>query len=135
MSRTLEPGDHIYCKRVEGLYDHHGENLKVYDYGVSFWEFTFRRSGTCSTRRSKPPYEVIWIATAFLRGEISASEYNFLFNNCEDFAITCKTGNRGSVQVLSYLTAGAVCSAAAIVCPVTGLALAGHYVASKFLRR
>ncbi|GMJ12430.1 hypothetical protein HRI_004912200 [Hibiscus trionum] len=111
-----------------------GETLEIYDYGVPVLTFTIRRSGTCSRRHSKPPYEVIQTAIDFLQGKRSA-RYDMLINNCEDFAIFCKTGSKGSAQVSGVLVATSVIAAASLICPATGLALAGNYVLSKFLRR
>ncbi|XP_076942691.1 protein LEAD-SENSITIVE 1-like [Bidens hawaiensis] len=47
------------------------------------------RGGTCNTARSDPPEEVIHRATYLL--ENGYIEYD-LINNCEDFALYCKTG-------------------------------------------
>ncbi|KAB2018827.1 hypothetical protein ES319_D08G256000v1 [Gossypium barbadense] len=144
--RFLQPGDHIYCEREGGLYDHHGiymgddmvihlqgkakkleplpecrkckdkrvqngeiakvcidcflrgEKPRIYDYGVNFLEFLARKGGTCCQRDSKPPREVIRIATYLL--ELNRfGPYGMLTNNCEHFAVFCKTGSAASYQI------------------------------------
>ncbi|KAJ0104725.1 hypothetical protein Patl1_19723 [Pistacia atlantica] len=46
----------------------------------------------------KPPDEVVKIATEFFQGIRTFDDYNFAFNNCEDFASFCKTGEKSSGQ-------------------------------------
>lgn len=48
------------------------------------------RGGTCTTARSDPPEEVIHRAKYLL--ENGYQEYDLMNNNCEDFALYCKTG-------------------------------------------
>ncbi|TYG59005.1 hypothetical protein ES288_D08G267800v1 [Gossypium darwinii] len=144
--RFLQPGDHIYCEREGGLYDHHGiyvgddmvihlqgkakkleplpecrkckdkrvqngeiakvcidcflrgERPRIYDYGVSLLEFLARKGGTCCQRDSKPPHEVISIATYLLERN-RFGPYGMLTNNCEHFAVFCKTGSAASYQI------------------------------------
>ncbi|KAI7753424.1 hypothetical protein M8C21_022811 [Ambrosia artemisiifolia] len=48
------------------------------------------RGGTCTTARSDPPEEVIHRAT-YLH-ENGYPKYDLMSNNCEDFALYCKTG-------------------------------------------
>ncbi|XP_076907491.1 protein LEAD-SENSITIVE 1-like, partial [Bidens hawaiensis] len=48
------------------------------------------RGGTCTTKMSDPPEEVIHRAT-YLH-ENGYEEYSLRNNNCEDFALYCKTG-------------------------------------------
>ncbi|KAH1105863.1 hypothetical protein J1N35_009631 [Gossypium stocksii] len=160
MPRTPQPGDHIYCKRKGGLYDHHGiyvgddmvihlqgaakklgplpachkcgdkrvvngeiakvcidcfrdgETPQIYDYGVSLLEFDIRKRGTCSLRHSKPPHEVISAATDFLKRD-GFGAYNMFGNNCEDFAVYCKTGSAGSHQILGRMQNATFVAAAA----------------------
>ncbi|KAH1108824.1 hypothetical protein J1N35_012592 [Gossypium stocksii] len=155
-ARFPQPGDHIYCRRKNGLYDHHGiyvgddmvihlqgkakklgplpachkcgdkrvengeiakvcincflqgETVQIYDYGVPFSEFENRKRGTCSVLRSKPPHEVISAATGFLEGN-GFGPYNMIFNNCEHFAMYCKTGKADSHQIEMNFVAVCVC--------------------------
>ncbi|KAK8545353.1 hypothetical protein V6N13_066639 [Hibiscus sabdariffa] len=111
-----------------------GEKLEIFDYGVPPSEFSARRSGTCSLRHSKPPSEVIRTAVDFLRGESSAA-YDWFYNNCEDFAVYCKTGSKGSAQVGEVIGAAGLVACATLLGPVTALGFAGAFVLSKFLRR
>ncbi|PPE00803.1 hypothetical protein GOBAR_DD02145 [Gossypium barbadense] len=75
-----------------------GEKPRIYDYGVNFLEFLARKGGTCCQRDSKPPREVIRIATYLL--ELNRfGPYGMLTNNCEHFAVFCKTGSAASYQI------------------------------------
>ncbi|MBA0646975.1 hypothetical protein Goklo_014893 [Gossypium klotzschianum] len=148
--RFPQPGDHIYCERKGGLYDHHGiyvgddmvihlrgaakklgeipachkcgdkrvENgeiakvcidcfldgatLQIFDYGVPLLEFIARKRGTCCQRDSKPPHEVISTATDLLERN-GFGPYDMLTNNCEHFAVYCKTGCAASYQIVRHI--------------------------------
>ncbi|KAG2275143.1 hypothetical protein Bca52824_057698 [Brassica carinata] len=75
--------------------------------------------GTCTTAPSDPPEEVVHRARYLLSGN-GFGEYHLLDNNCEDFAIYCKTGllvfsvtkSGSSSQVNSVCAAGGVASLA-----------------------
>ncbi|KAB2018831.1 hypothetical protein E1A91_1Z001400v1 [Gossypium mustelinum] len=151
--RFPQPGDHIYCQRKGGLYDHHGiyvgdgmvihlrgaakklgelpgchkcgdkrvENgeiakvcidcfldggtLQIFDYGVPLLEFIARKRGTCCQRDSKPPHEVISTATDLLERN-GFGPYDMLANNCEHFAVYCKTGSAASFQIEGHIATG-----------------------------
>ncbi|KAG8480670.1 hypothetical protein CXB51_025215 [Gossypium anomalum] len=166
-SKFPKPGDHIYCPRGGGLYDHHGiyvgddmvihlqgkgkkieplpechkcrgkriengeiakvcidcflhkETLQIYDYGVPFREFSYRKRGTCSQLHSKPPHEVISAATAFLEGA-RFGDYDMFKNNCEDFAVFCKTGSAESYQILGHFEKVSLANAAITAAVVGG---------------
>ncbi|KAB2018814.1 hypothetical protein E1A91_D08G258900v1 [Gossypium mustelinum] len=157
--RFLQPGDHIYCEREGGLYDHHGiyvgddmvihlqgkakkleplpecrkckdkrvqngeiakvcidcflrgEKPRIYDYGVPLNEFRFRKRGTCCPHHSKPPHVVISAATYFLEGA-SFGHYDMFNNNCENFAVYCKTGCADGYQIVGFLEKGSLATAA-----------------------
>ncbi|XP_044478288.1 protein LEAD-SENSITIVE 1-like [Mangifera indica] len=64
-----------------------GKNLYIFEYGIP----------------CKSPDEVIKIATEFLQGERDFGTYNFVSNNCEDFASYCKTGQRLCSQRESFI--------------------------------
>jgi hypothetical protein len=66
-------------------------SLFRYEYGVSQLVFLAHlRGGTCTTAESDPPAEVIHRASYLL--ESGFGNYHLLQNNCEDFALYCKTG-------------------------------------------
>ncbi|WZZ89622.1 hypothetical protein YC2023_118201 [Brassica napus] len=77
------------------------------------------RGGTCTTAPSDPPEEIVHRARYLLSGN-GFGEYHLLDNNCEDFAIYCKTGllvflvtkSGSSSQVNSVCAAGGVASLA-----------------------
>ncbi|KAK8481431.1 hypothetical protein V6N13_040599 [Hibiscus sabdariffa] len=144
-----EPGDHIFCTRKGGLYDHHGiyvgdnmvihlagkakklqppscqecrnkgvvngemakicldcflggENFFIYEYGVFYSKHKRRKMGTCSFFAARPPNKVVGTATHFLEHDRFGG-YNLFANNCEDFAVYCKTGLSGSHQVIGRI--------------------------------
>ncbi|KAK8342560.1 hypothetical protein V6Z12_A08G240000 [Gossypium hirsutum] len=148
--RFPQPGDHIYCERKGGLYDHHGiyvgddmvihlqgaakklgelptchkcgdkrvvngeiakvcidcfldgDTLQIYEYGVTYPEFSKRKRGTCCPRYSRPPHLVISAATDFLERN-GFGPYDMFTNNCEHFAVCCKTGSADSYQIEGHI--------------------------------
>lgn len=67
-------------------------SLSRYAYGVNLIGLCARvRSGTCTTMESDPPEDVIHRAEYLLETQMFAL-YDVLRNNCEDFALYCKTG-------------------------------------------
>ncbi|KAG6715675.1 hypothetical protein I3842_04G006300 [Carya illinoinensis] len=80
-----------------------GGNLYLFKYGVSRAFFLAKvRGGTC-TRASSDPPEVVIHRAKYLLGNGFGS-YDIFKNNCEDFALYCKTGLlvRRSGQVASF---------------------------------
>ncbi|KFK24446.1 hypothetical protein AALP_AAs48179U000100 [Arabis alpina] len=68
-----------------------GGNLYIFEYGVSSAIFMARpRGGTCTTAPSDASDEVISRAN-FLLSRNGFGDYHVFENNCEDFAIYCKT--------------------------------------------
>ncbi|GJP78300.1 hypothetical protein CLOP_g14575 [Closterium sp. NIES-67] len=68
----------------------HGGGLYRFDYGVSVGGFCLQmRGGTCSMAVSDPPHAVVQRARLLLREGFG--RYHVLDNNCEDFAVYCKT--------------------------------------------
>ncbi|KAJ8540081.1 hypothetical protein K7X08_026470 [Anisodus acutangulus] len=66
-------------------------SLYSFDYGVSASIFLTKvRGGTCTTAVSDPPEMVIHRAMYLLQNGFG--NYNVFRNNCEDFALYCKTG-------------------------------------------
>ncbi|CAN7037854.1 unnamed protein product, partial [Brassica rapa subsp. trilocularis] len=94
-----------------------GGNLYLFDYNVSKAIFLAKqRGGTCTIAASDPPEDVVARAK-FLLLRNGFGEYHLLDNNCEDFAIYCKTG----LLVLSVTKSGSssqvnsVCAAGGVV--------------------
>jgi hypothetical protein len=67
-----------------------GGELYLFEYGVSKIHFLARvRGGTCTLASSDPAGEVLFRAFYLLKNGFGG--YHFSKNNCEDFAIYCKT--------------------------------------------
>ncbi|XP_022720043.1 uncharacterized protein LOC111277879 [Durio zibethinus] len=75
-----------------------GQSLYVYEYNVPYLKLRFKRSGTCSVNPSRPADQVLKTAFGYLKDQNFGKKYNFFFNNCEDFATRCKTGDAMSNQ-------------------------------------
>ncbi|KAF3973293.1 hypothetical protein ACB098_01G196100 [Castanea mollissima] len=68
-----------------------GGGLYLYEYGVTRTFFLAKaRGGTCTLASSESPEQVIHRAFYFLRKGFG--DYDVIKNNCEDFALCCKTG-------------------------------------------
>ncbi|XP_020234112.1 uncharacterized protein LOC109814159 [Cajanus cajan] len=78
-----------------------GGNLYVFEYGVSPAFFLAKaRGGTCTLAPSDPTEDVLRRASFLLENGFGG--YNSFKNNCEDFALYCKTG----LLVLTSLAVG-----------------------------
>ncbi|XP_076907484.1 protein LEAD-SENSITIVE 1-like [Bidens hawaiensis] len=78
-------------------------SLYIYQYGVNKWAYMSKiRGGTCTMEPSNPPQDVIHRAIYMLKLETGFGNYNICYNNCEDFALYCKTG----ILVYSKLATG-----------------------------
>ena len=89
-----------------------GGNLYIFEYGVSPAFFLAKaRGGTCTLKQSDPTDEVLHRSSFLLENGFGG--YNIFKNNCEDFAIYCKTGLLVSTsisvgrsgQLASYISA------------------------------
>ncbi|XP_030955940.1 protein LEAD-SENSITIVE 1-like [Quercus robur] len=70
-----------------------GGDLYLYEYDVTRKFFLAKpRGGTCTLASSESPDQVIHRAFYFLRKGFGV--YDVIKNNCEDFALCCKTGLR-----------------------------------------
>jgi hypothetical protein len=70
-------------------------SLYRFEYGVSrSFFFAQVRGGTCSFAKSDPPEQVIHRALYLL--QYGFGNYDVFLNNCEDFALYCKTGLRAA---------------------------------------
>ncbi|XP_039160352.1 uncharacterized protein LOC120289483 isoform X2 [Eucalyptus grandis] len=68
-----------------------GGNLYLFEYGVSsVFHLASVRGGTCTLAKSDPPEDVLHRASYLLQNGFGG--YNLFKNNCEDFALYCKTG-------------------------------------------
>ncbi|KAH7557085.1 hypothetical protein JRO89_XS11G0044100 [Xanthoceras sorbifolium] len=68
-----------------------GGDLYLFEYGVSHALFLAKaRGGTCTLAKSDPPEDVRHRAKFLLENGFGV--YHVFKNNCEDFAIYCKTG-------------------------------------------
>ncbi|KAL2893304.1 Lecithin retinol acyltransferase [Bienertia sinuspersici] len=66
-------------------------SIYLFEYGVTPSAFLAKvRGGTCTTAQSDPPETVIHRAMYLLQNGFG--NYNVFQNNCEDFALYCKTG-------------------------------------------
>ncbi|XP_010420324.1 PREDICTED: uncharacterized protein LOC104705926 [Camelina sativa] len=111
-----------------------GGNLHLFEYSASPSVFLAKRGGTCTIASSDPCDEVISRAE-FLLLKNGFGEYDLLDNNCEDFAIYCKTGLfvlsmatkfGSSGQANSVSAAGGVVSLTLKVLGVKKKTSAGH---------
>ena len=124
------------------LSDH---DLYLFEYDVSPAFFLAKaRGGTCTLAKSDPPEDVLQRASFLLENGFGG--YNVFKNNCEDFAIYCKTGLLVSTnisvgrsgQAASYVAAvSAVVSSPLrfLTTSFSGLALVGcgMYCISRFV--
>ncbi|KAE8731565.1 hypothetical protein F3Y22_tig00002799pilonHSYRG00201 [Hibiscus syriacus] len=105
-----------------------GKKLKVYEYGVSYFKHKFKKNGTCCIRAARPPHEVL-ASAAHLLEHGGFGSYNLLSNNCEDFAVHCKTGFAESKQIMGHI------KRLTFIFPVVGaiatVPLAAAYAVSK----
>ncbi|KAJ8549814.1 hypothetical protein K7X08_033521 [Anisodus acutangulus] len=113
-----------------------GGELYLFQYGVSPGLFIAKtRGGTCTIAPSDPPKHILHRAVFLLQNGFGG--YNIFKNNCEDFAIYCKTGllvftNHSvgrSGQATSFLAARAAIFLSPlcfITTSVSGLAAVGY---------
>ncbi|PIA27876.1 hypothetical protein AQUCO_07400007v1 [Aquilegia coerulea] len=73
-----------------------GHDLYRYEYGISFGHFLCKKPGTCTTGQSDPEDVVISRATNLLYKGFG--DYHLFENNCECFAMFCKTCKHVSQQ-------------------------------------
>ncbi|KAL0751469.1 hypothetical protein Bca101_033472 [Brassica carinata] len=70
-----------------------GGDLNLYEYNVSMRFFIAKTiGGTCTLAPSDPPDDVLVRANFHLKIDGCFGDYRLRNNNCEDFAIYCKTG-------------------------------------------
>ncbi|KAJ7959997.1 NC domain-containing family protein [Quillaja saponaria] len=120
-------------------------NLYLFEYGVNPALFLAKaRGGTCTLASSDPPEDVLHRASFLLQNGFGI--YNIFKNNCEDFAIYCKTGllvftsiSVGrSGQAASYLAAVSTIASSPLrflTTSISGLSVVsfGMYCASRLI--
>lgn len=93
-----------------------GGNLYLFEYGVSHALFLAKpRGGTCTLAKSDPPEDVLHRANFLLENGFGV--YHVFNNNCEDFAIYCKTG----LLVFTTISVGRSGQAASLVAAASAI--------------
>ncbi|EEF31828.1 protein LEAD-SENSITIVE 1 [Ricinus communis] len=93
-----------------------GGNLYLFEYGVSPAIFLAKaRGGTCTLAKSDPPEDVLY--RVFYLLENGFGVYHIFKNNCEDFAIYCKTG----LLVFTSISVGRSGQAASLLAAVSAV--------------
>lgn len=93
-----------------------GGNLYLFEYGVSPPFFLAKaRGGTCTLATSDSPDHVLYRASFLLTNGFGG--YNIFKNNCEDFAIYCKTG----LLILTDISVGRSGQATAFVAAISAV--------------
>ncbi|XP_030517586.1 protein LEAD-SENSITIVE 1 [Rhodamnia argentea] len=81
--------DGVICSCIDCFLS--GGDLYLFEYGVSpAFYLAKARGGTCTLATSDPPEDVLHRASFLLQNGFGG--YNLFKNNCEDFAVYCKTG-------------------------------------------
>lgn len=120
-------------------------SLYLFQYGIkTYVHFSRLRGGTCTVAESDPPQEVINRAMYLLQKGFG--NYNVVMNNCEDFALYCKTsllgrdrletGSSGQVNcwVLSPLTVIVSSTLRRFSCnPVAAVAATGMHCLNRYM--
>ncbi|CAN8260627.1 unnamed protein product [Cochlearia groenlandica] len=111
-----------------------GGDLYVFEYNVSPAIFLAKlRGGTCTIAPSDPTEEVVRRSNFLLRNGFGV--YNVFKNNCEDFAIYCKTGllvantdvgRSGQAATMVAAASVVMSSPLRFVAGFSGLAVAGY---------
>ena len=107
---THHAGDHLQVPRQHGLFNHHGIDLG--DGTVAHYlegreilrspldDFCMGQPVSVVTHDNSSP---VGVTLRRAMSRIGEQNYNLLFNNCEHFAIWCKTGRHRSDQVDSVV--------------------------------
>ncbi|KAJ0594288.1 putative LRAT domain-containing protein [Helianthus annuus] len=84
-------------------------SLYLFQYRVKISEHVTKlRGGTSTTAPSDPPEVVIHRAIYLLNSETGFGKYDLVRNNCEDFALYCKTGLMIPIKHVSTGSSGQV---------------------------
>ncbi|KAF3433984.1 hypothetical protein FNV43_RR25087 [Rhamnella rubrinervis] len=87
LQSQLSSDDRVVCCSIEEFLC--GGDLYLYEDGVMTALFIIKRGGTCTPFTSDPPKDVLHRASKLL--EKGLGDFHLVGNNCEDFAIYCKT--------------------------------------------
>jgi hypothetical protein len=111
----MAAADHLETPRQHGLFNHHGIDLGDGTVAHYLEGRQILRSPLLEFSRGQPltvvPYAISSPVGLTLRramGRLGEQNYNLLFNNCEHFAIWCKTGRHRSAQVEDWLHTGSL---------------------------
>lgn len=111
----MAAADHLQVPRQHGLFDHHGIDLgdgtvAHYLEGSQILRSPLEefRRGETETVVTYDPARLSPTGVTLRRamGRLGEQRYNLVFNNCEHFAIWCKTGRHRSTQVEDWLRNG-----------------------------
>ncbi|MCT0199124.1 lecithin retinol acyltransferase family protein [Synechococcus sp. CS-1325] len=113
----MATADHLQVPRQHGLFDHHGIDLGDGTVAHYLEGRQILRSPIDVFSRGETvavvPYDSAAVSApgVTLRramGRLGEQRYNLVFNNCEHFAIWCKTGHHRSTQVEDWLRNGSL---------------------------
>ncbi len=113
----MAAADHLQVPRQHGLFNHHGIDLGDGSVAHYLEGRAILRSPLEDFSRGEAvavvgydPAEISPAGTTLRRamGRLGEQRYNLIFNNCEHFAIWCKTGRHRSAQVDSWLHTGSL---------------------------
>ena len=120
-------------------------SLYLFQYGTNTYVHISRlRGGTCTIAKSDPPQDVIHRAMYLLQNGFG--KYSLVLNNCEDFALYCKTslvgrdcadrGNSGQVNGWAMAPFNVIVSSAVKVfrcsTPVAAVVGTGMHCLSRY---
>ena len=113
----MAAADHLQVPRQHGLFNHHGIDLGDGSVAHYLEGRAILRSPLEDFSRGEPvavvaydPTEISAAGMTLRRamGRLGEQRYNLIFNNCEHFAIWCKTGRHRSAQVEGWLHTGSL---------------------------
>ena len=112
---VLAAADHLEVPRQHGLFNHHGIDLGDGTVAHYLEGREILRSPLEEFCQGQPLRVINYVEESpqgvTLRramGRLGEQDYNLLFNNCEHFAVWCKTGQHRSGQVERALGSGAL---------------------------
>ncbi|CAM8945136.1 unnamed protein product [Rhodiola kirilowii] len=126
--------DGVFCSWLDCFLA--GGDLYLFEYDVKVAYFLAKaRGGTCTLAKSDPPEDVLHRASVLLKNGLGM--YHIFKNNCEDFAIFCKTGLLVNTDNFSVGRSGQAASLLALATTVmsprlrflttSGLAVVGNF--------